>query len=80
MSEEKIKKYSIEQIDYVIEILKKEIKSYSKNNSQANEYRFGQTKTANYAIMLLEDARKAIKKYSVSAVEEPVEIEDCLVV
>jgi len=69
-----VKDYSLDQIDYIIEIMEKQIKTSSMNNNEANEYRFGQAKTAKMAINLLKDFKKSLKKFGVEDNEDEIEL------
>jgi len=64
------KEFAIEQIDYIIEIMQREIKRNSINNPETNEYRYGQTKTANMTIRLLKEFKADLKKRDETEVVE----------
>jgi len=58
-----LKTIVIEEIDYIIEILNKELKKCNIRSNDTNEYRYGQIGSFNKSLSLLKEFRKTVEKY-----------------
>ena len=68
-----LKSFVLDEIDYMIDILKKEVKQCNTRSNDTNEYRYGQIGSLNKSIILLKEFKKMVKKYDGVNEEDVVE-------
>jgi hypothetical protein len=73
-----LKSFVLNETEFMIDVLKNELKKCNTRSNDTNEYRYGQIGSLKKSLVLLKEFKKMVNNYGVEEISKPIKHKDSI--